>query len=160
MTITAPAAPATAAPPTGPTSTKGNIAFDYDGVLHSSPKMRWPPKEIDFGPLREAQRRGYAVTIMTCNTIASVGKLLEQHGFKVYVDHKRSYTRWAFKNVILVTNMKVSAVAYVDDRAIHWTFGSDPRAIWDAAELVKPSPIRPRSWFHYIRRIARARHAG
>jgi hypothetical protein len=151
---------APAPPPNGPTTTKGNIAFDFDGVLHEHGKMRWPAGRLDFAPLREAMKRGYAVTIMTANIPASVGRELEKHGFKVYVDSKMSYSRWASKGVILVTNRKVSAVAYVDDRAIHWTFGSDPAAIWDAAELVKPSPVKPRTWVHCIRRIRRARHAG
>ena len=146
--------------PTGPTTTKGSIAFDFDEVLHEHGKMRWPVGRVDFAPLREAMRRGYAVSIVTANIPASVGKELERHGFKVYVDTKMTYSRWAYKNVILVTNRKVSAVAYVDDRAIHWVFGSDPAAIWDAAELVKPSPTKPRSWFHYLRRMGRARHAG
>lgn len=136
------------------------IAFDFDGVLHEHPRYHWPAGRLDLEPLNEAIRRGYHVAVMTCNVPKMVGDLLEARGLKVYVDKEMKYGRWDQKGIVLVTNRKVSAVAYVDDRAIRWTIGSNPRAIWDAAETARPSTPHPRSWRQVCKRIKAGKRNG
>ncbi len=143
-------------------STKqGCLAFDYDGVLHESPRYRWPPSSLDFGVMREAMARGYAVAVLTCNNVTLVGDALTRQGFKVLVDKDMTRSRWAEKGVVLVTNRKIAGVlAYIDDRAIRWAYGQDPAIIWNIVEATKftaSTHTKPRRWpprFRHFRRSA------
>ena len=44
------------------------------------------------------------------------------------------YQSWDDPRVVLVTGRKVCATAYVDDRAIRYTFGDDPATVWDVLD--------------------------
>lgn len=131
-------------------TTQGCLAFDYDGVVHESPKYHWPPTALDTSVMREAMARGYAVAVVTCNVGSLVGDALIKQGFKVYVDKDMTRSRWAETGTVLVTNRKIAGVlAYIDDRAIRWSYGQDPAIIWDIVEathFTASTHTKPRRW--------------
>lgn len=119
---------------------KGTLAFDFDGVLHQHPKYHWPLGATDFDVMREAMARGYSVAVVTANVVSMVGDVLAKQGFTVLVDKDMNRARWAQQGTVLVTNRKIPALAYVDDRAIRWTYGQDPAVIWDIVEATHYVP--------------------
>lgn len=85
------------------------VCVDFDGVICASDG---PYTKDHFGPpirsgimlLRMLQRKGYDVVILTARK--------ETDSVAVYLAHL------GFPNMI-VTNHKIPALAYVDDRAVH-----------------------------------------
>jgi 8-oxo-dGTP pyrophosphatase MutT (NUDIX family) len=116
------------------------ISYDCDGVLHANPG--WSPawSEFDTTLISEAHARGVAVAVSTCNDTWRVAAKIKSRGFRVHDDNKepvgRSFTHsptWHGGDdgtVVLVTNRKVCAFAYVDDKAYHYQFRTDPMAVW------------------------------
>lgn len=114
------------------------IAFDYDGTLTSGNRTG---AEADFRPLAEAIRRGYSVAVMTCNDIFHVSAVLNRSGITTQTDPAMRI--WLWENagsVVLVTNRKVWAAIYPDDRGFQWQHGDDPEAIF--AEAAKRREAR------------------
>lgn len=128
------------------TERKGTLAFDFDGVFHPNSRFHWPLERADFGPLREAMDRGYAVAIVTGNFPHLVAAELGKHGFKTLLDPGMSRARWEEVGRVLVTNRKISALAYVDDRGIRWSFGQDPADIFNVVETLRPGPRKREPW--------------
>jgi hypothetical protein len=62
--------------------------------------------------------RRYAVFILTANDPAAVIPWLEGQGFTCDTDNGNP--TWDTKGVLLVTNRKLPAVAYIDNRAIRF----------------------------------------
>jgi hypothetical protein len=90
------------------------VAFDFDGVLSQTDG---PYEHNHFGPpvkegmklLRMVIARGYQPVVFTARKETdSVAQWMGAHGFPG----------------LLVTNHKPVAIAYVDDRAIHFAGGS------------------------------------
>ena len=105
-----------------------NVAFDFDGVVHENPE--WAPKfsAIDIEGLELFQNAGYAVSIMTCNDVDRVAAALRRFGFDTYEDHRMRLWQWNGGRTgltVLVTNRKVSAAMYLDDRGFRFRFGDD-----------------------------------
>lgn len=120
---------------------RGNIALDFDGVLHELRGYHWPLAGTDFSLIHQAHDRGYAVTVMTCNDVGLVARELQVHGFRVYADHTMRHMYWHDPDVILVTGRKVCATAYVDDRAIRYQFGEDTARVWDVLDSSPALPV-------------------
>ncbi len=104
-----------------------SIAVDFDGVVHRYVKG-WhdgsiydEPIEGAFESLRELMKQ-YAVFILTTREAESVAAWLnERGGFEVTTRAPKRF--WNKKGVLLVTNHKLPAIAYIDDRAVrfvHW----------------------------------------
>lgn len=108
------------------------IAVDFDGVVHAYRKG-WQDGTIYDPPLPGAPEglttlmETYAVFIHTTRDAATVAAWLAERGFDTVVDvegpkhPKREF--WNEQGALLVTDRKLPAVAYIDDRAIrfqHW----------------------------------------
>jgi 8-oxo-dGTP diphosphatase len=107
------------------------IAFDFDGVLSKNPYYKWPLDGVDFSLILEAQERGYAAAVMTCNDVGQVAAELRRHGISALADPHMLRSSWHAPRQVLVTGRKLAAHAYVDDRAIHYRFGQDTSLVWD-----------------------------
>jgi len=109
------------------------IAVDFDGVIHrysrgwSDGTVYDEPVEGAFDALRELMR-AYAVFILTTREAEPVAAWLrEEGGFAVTTRAPRQF--WSRKGVLLVTDRKLPALAYIDDRAVRFT--NWPQALRD-----------------------------
>ncbi|MFG2970841.1 hypothetical protein ACGFZS_46990 [Streptomyces sp. NPDC048288] len=106
------------------------LAIDFDGVIHAYSKG-WQDGTIYDPPLPgslEAIRslmETYAVFIHTTRDAGAVAGWLADHGFDTVLDvdgpthPKRQF--WNDLGALLVTDRKLPAVAYIDDRGIRFT---------------------------------------
>lgn len=104
-----------------------SIALDFDGVIHSY-SLGWHTKDIYDPPMPGAHRamkllsEAYGVFILTARpaeeVIAWCRTEFADMKFELIPDHVRY---WDTRGVIGVTNRKLPALAYVDDRAVRFT---------------------------------------
>lgn len=104
------------------------ISIDFDGVIHKYSRG-WADGTIYDEPMPGAivglhrLMHDYAVVVQTSRNKYEVSSWLQQHGVPATIDDNYVPEPWYGMGRILVTNMKIPAVAYVDDRAIrfsHW----------------------------------------
>ncbi|MGW5408995.1 hypothetical protein [Streptomyces spiralis] len=116
------------------------IAVDFDGVIHAYSRG-WhdgsiydPPIPGALDGLRTLMDQD-AVFIHTTRDVSQVASWLLAHGFSVRVGHDGPF--WNERGRLLVTNQKMAATAYLDDRAVRFTD-------WDQAlaDLI-PKQARP-----------------
>jgi len=112
------------------------IAVDFDGVIHRYSRG-WHDGTIYDEPMSgaldglRALMRRHAVFIHTSRTPSQVADWLVQHGgFQVTTDVPHSGF-WDDRARLLVTDRKLPAIAYLDDRAV--TFTDWPQALADLA---------------------------
>lgn len=106
---------------------RGTIAVDFDGVIHRYSKG-WqdgaiydPPMPGAIEGLRALMSR-FAVFVFTTRRAAQVADWLGDLGFAVRVDGEPACPEfWNARDVLLVANRKLPAVAYLDDRAVRFT---------------------------------------
>jgi hypothetical protein len=112
------------------------IGVDFDGVIHQYSRG-WqdgsiydPPMEGALEGLRSLMVED-AVFIFTSREPAQVAGWLAERGFHVVIDGPPGPRRdfWNQRGVLLVTNRKLPATAYLDDRAVPFT--SWPQALAD-----------------------------
>lgn len=119
------------------------IAVDFDGCVHAYSKG-WQDGTIYDPPLPGALEalttllETYAVFIHTSRDPGAVAGWLAERGFDTVLDvdgpthPKREF--WNERGVLLVTDRKLPAVAYIDDRGIRFT--DWPTALSDLANVV------------------------
>src|SRR5580692_7717984 len=114
--------------------TRQCVSVDFDGLLHSY-HDGWKDGSIygdlDFSVIPKLHDLGYAVAVSTCRPITPVVHSLRKHGFIVQDDVTLARSFWyggTRGDTVLVTNRKVAAVAYLDDRAVNVKYGQDPDA--------------------------------
>lgn len=109
------------------------IAVDFDGVIHRYSEG-WkdgdiydPPVPGAFDALRKLLEDYYVFIFTTRNTMQIAEWLEREGGFKVTTDDSRfkhdlvwDGSFWGTPGVLLVTNQKLGAFAYIDDRAIRF----------------------------------------
>jgi hypothetical protein len=106
------------------------LAFDWDGVLHSDPHYRATFTKVDLAPLVWAMDSNFAVSVTTCNDTWRITSYLRDHGVNARDDNvmpaggtTSAPCLWQTHGIVLVTNRKPSALLYVDDRAMRWSYG-------------------------------------
>lgn len=102
------------------------IAVDFDGVIHAYSKG-WqdgtiydPPLAGAIEALKKLQEK-YSVFIFTARSPQDVAIWLRLRGVDAVIDPDHTRTFWHHKTRVLVTNFKLPAIAYIDDRAIKFT---------------------------------------
>jgi hypothetical protein len=104
------------------------VAVDFDGVIHAYSRG-WQDGTIYDEPIpgaiegiRALQGR-YAVYVFTSREPVSVCHWLEERDIPATVDLPPDNVPdfWNSQAVVLVTNRKLPAVAYLDDRAVRFT---------------------------------------
>src|SRR6266540_4074984 len=111
------------------------IAVDFDGVIHAYSRG-WQDGSIydepmpgAFDALRTLMER-YAVFIHTTRNAEQVARWInDQQGPPVCYGSADRIEFWNTQGVLLVTDRKLPAVAYIDDRAIR--FESWPQTLDD-----------------------------
>jgi len=108
-----------------------SIGVDFNGVIHGYSKG-WHDGTIYDDPMPGAFKAlstlldSFTVFVFTARDLEPVAQWLTEQGqFEVYVDRpypSGAWIRfWNERGKLLVTNRKLPAVAYVDDRAIRFT---------------------------------------
>lgn len=102
------------------------LAVDFDGVVHAY-SQGWrdgtiydPPLPGAIDGLRELMSRE-AVFIFTTREAQQVAEWLLAYDIPATVDVDPCRTFWNGRDEILVTNRKLAATAYLDDRAVRFT---------------------------------------
>jgi hypothetical protein len=101
------------------------IGVDFDGVVHAY-SQGWRDGSIYDEPLPGALESiaglmdTYSVFIFTARTELEAAWIEQRSGLRCLVDDGQ-VGFWTDRTRLLVTNRKVAAVAYVDDRAIRFT---------------------------------------
>jgi 5'(3')-deoxyribonucleotidase len=99
------------------------IAVDFDGVLHQYSKG-WQDGSIYDPPMPGALDAikilmdKYAVFCHTTRDPYQVTNWLIVHGIRAEADENPERNFWSDQGTILVTNKKLVAIAFIDDRAI------------------------------------------
>lgn len=136
------------------------VAVDFDGVIHSYDKgwhdgtIYGPPNSGAIESLQALMAAGYAVFVFTSREVESVIPWLEGYGLPVAADGPPYPVFWDHADQILVTNRKLPAVAYVDDRALRfldWTqtlhelqsFLPNWPAVWHDPRVDTAAPYDP-----------------
>lgn len=102
------------------------VAIDFDGPIHrysngwSDGSIYDDPSYKALESIKELQKRGIAVFVFTSRDVAEVAEWLAERDIATVVDDGFAKF-WNDPNCVLVTNRKLPAVAYIDDRAIRWT---------------------------------------
>lgn len=101
------------------------IAVDFDGVIHAYSKG-WhdgtiydPPLPGALDGLRVLMEQ-HAVFIFTTRESGQVTEWLIGHGFDAITDNPGVRVFWDQRGRLLVTNQKLAATAYLDDRAVRF----------------------------------------
>jgi hypothetical protein len=103
------------------------IAIDFDGVIHAY-RQGWHDGTIYDEPIPgafdalRALLAEHPVAVFTAREVTSVASWLHQKtGIPVLADSGSRIGFWNERGALLVTNRKIAAFAYIDDRAIHFT---------------------------------------
>jgi hypothetical protein len=118
------------------------VAVDFDGVIHKYGRG-WHDGTIYDEPVPGAFQalndlmKWHAVFIFTSRAPMPVANwITEQSGIECVLGHRAARQHfWNRKGVLLITNKKFPAIAYIDDRGIRFTDWTQTLA--DLAEFTR-----------------------
>lgn len=102
------------------------LAVDFDGVIHAYSRG-WQDGSIYDDPIPgaleglQALMSRDSVFIFTTRDPAQVVSWLLDRGISAIADTDSTRTFWNGRDEVLVTNRKLAAYAYLDDRAVRFT---------------------------------------
>ena len=106
------------------------IALDFDGVIHKY-SQGWSDGTIYdgmvFGAIEGIAKlsKDYNIFIFTARDIHDVARYMEKRKYNIQIDDDPSLKFWNRDDAILITNRKLPAHAYIDDRGIRFTSWSN-----------------------------------
>lgn len=115
------------------------IAIDFDGVIHAYSKG-WHDGTIYDQPIPGALETirnlmtQHAVAIFTSRNTTHVAAWMTERGFRCHVGHEGKF--WNTRGSILVTNRKIPAAVYLDDRGVQFT-GDWKTAVTDMQKFLQ-----------------------
>ncbi len=138
------------------------VAVDFDGVIHAYSKG-WQdgsiydePLPLAFESLRGLMRE-YAVFVHTTRDAHAVAEWIQvRSGIPCAVQVNPDMEFWNVQGELLVTNRKLPAVAYIDDRAIR--FVDWVQAMTELA--AREPPKRPKGGLDRVREAVRQARGG
>ncbi|GAB3156460.1 hypothetical protein GCM10027258_62930 [Amycolatopsis stemonae] len=122
------------------------VAVDFDGVIHAY-RLGWHDGTIYDVPIAGALeglrtlRKTFAVFVHTTRNPVHVAAWLARHGTCDAVceadvsNEPGELTFWTRQDLVLVTDRKLPAIAYIDDRGIRFT--SWPQALADLEAVTR-----------------------
>lgn len=106
-----------------------SVAVDFDGVIHAY-SMGWndgtiydEPVPGAFDALRGLMER-YAVYVHTSRDAGQVGEWIKERSgiaCEWLTDLRNPVCFWSHQDSLLITPLKLPAIAYIDDRGIRFT---------------------------------------
>jgi hypothetical protein len=127
------------------------VAVDFDGVIHDA-YDGWRGGEIYGHPLPGAidalheLMNDHPVFIMTARPdLAPVAAWLENIGFTTITQDacdKNAKTRWHTRGTLLVTNVKLPAIAYIDDKGFGFESWDEGVVGWVNRIAAVPGEVR------------------
>lgn len=120
------------------------VAIDFDGVIHAYSRgyadgTLYDPPTPGAGEALATLMDRYAVYVHTTRPPIDVEAWFEYHMPYVAVraDPMDDGEFWNTRGVLLITDRKLPAIAYIDDRAVHHT--GDWTATLDAVAALDPT---------------------
>lgn len=115
------------------------IGIDFDGVIHRYSKG-WQDGSIYDGPVEGAIQAvhylmaDHAVFVFTTRNVSQAAQWLNEHGINATASATPAGPFWNTRGQVLVTNRKMAAAVYIDDRAIRFT--SWPQTLSEVGPMV------------------------
>jgi hypothetical protein len=118
------------------------VAIDFDGVIHEYSRG-WhdgttydDPTDGAFDAIRDFMAERRPVVVFTARATWAVAEWFAVHApdLRLHVDHLCTIEFWEHTDSVLITNRKVVAKHYIDDRAIRHVDWATTRMLLRAAE--------------------------
>lgn len=120
------------------------VVIDFDGVIHKYSQGYHdgtcydPPMDGALDAIDEFMRAGRPTVVGTARPVAELVPWFTEHApdLKIVVDYEGKIEFWERTDAVLITNRKVVAKHYIDDRAIPHTDWPRTMALLAASQML------------------------